>query len=175
LERECKIEMELRSIEAVVGALNAAGVRYLIVGGLAVMAHGYQRTTVALDLVVQLVPQNLLTALEALVSLGYRPRIPVSAEQFADPLQREEWLREKGMLVFQLHSENHRTTPVDVFVYEPFDFDIEYEHAVLEPLALGIDARIIRLETLLEMKRAANRLKDLADVEALEKIAPYKK
>lgn len=71
-----------------VGALNAAGVRYVIVGGLAVMAHGYQRTTVDLDLVVQLVPQNLLTALEALASLGYQPRIPVSAEQFADPLQR---------------------------------------------------------------------------------------
>jgi hypothetical protein len=30
-------------------------------------------------------------------------------------------------------------------------------------------------ETLLKMKRAANRLKDLADLEALEKIAPYKK
>jgi hypothetical protein len=45
----------------------------------------------------------------------------------------------------------------------------------LEPLASGIDARIIRLETLLEMKRSANRLKDLADLEALEKIGPYKK
>ena len=76
------------------------------------------------------------------------------------------------MLVFQLHSDQHRTTPVDVFVYEPFDFDSEYDQALLEPLAPGIDARIIRLETLLEMKRAANRLKDLA---ALEKIAPYKK
>ncbi len=79
------------------------------------------------------------------------------------------------MLVFQLHSDQHRTTPVDVFVYEPFDFDSEYDQALLEPLAPGIDARIIRLETLLEMKRAANRLKDLADLEALEKIAPYKK
>ena len=75
--------MELRSIEAVVGALNTAGVRYLIVGGLAVMAHGYQRTTVDLDLVVQLLPQNLLTALQTLGSLGYVPRIPVSADQFA--------------------------------------------------------------------------------------------
>ena len=79
------------------------------------------------------------------------------------------------MLVFQLHSDQHRTTPVDVFVYEPFDFDSEYDQALLEPLAPGIDARIIRLETLLEMKRAANRLKDLADLEALEKIASYKK
>ena len=45
----------------------------------------------------------------------------------------------------------------------------------MEPLAPGIDARIICLETLLKMKRSANRLKDLADLEALEKIAPYKK
>ncbi len=79
------------------------------------------------------------------------------------------------MLVFQLHSDQHRTTPVDVFVYEPFDFDSEYDQALLEPLAPGIDARIIRLENLLKMKRAANRLKDLADLEALEKFAPYKK
>jgi hypothetical protein len=47
-------EMELRSVEAVVAALNAAEVRYLIVGGLAVNAHGYQRTTVDLDMVIQL-------------------------------------------------------------------------------------------------------------------------
>ena len=46
-------------------------------------AWGYQRTTVNLDLVVQLLPQNLLTTLEALRFLGYQPRIPVSAEQFA--------------------------------------------------------------------------------------------
>lgn len=158
-----------------VGALNEAGVRYLIVGGLAVMAHGYQRTTVDLDLVVQLMPQNILTALQALESLGYQPRIPVTAEQFANSELRENWRREKGMLVFQLHSDQHRTTPVDVFVYEPFDFAFEYERAIVEPIAPGINARIIGLEALMEMKRVANRLKDLADLEALQKIAPYKK
>ena len=79
------------------------------------------------------------------------------------------------MLVFQLHSDQHRTTPLNVFVYEPFDFDSEYDQALLEPLAPGIDARIIRLETLLEMKPAANRIKNLADLAALEKISPYKK
>ena len=139
------------------------------------LAHGYQRTTVDLDLVVQLLPHNLLAALEALGFLGYQPRVPVSAEQFADPLTRDEWRREKGMLVFQLHSDQHRTTPLNVFVYEPFDFDSEYDQALLEPLAPGIDARIIRLETLLEMKPAANRIKNLADLAALEKISPYKK
>lgn len=158
-----------------VGALNAAGVRYLIVGGLAVNAHGYQRTTVDVDLVIQLQQANLLTGLKVLGGLGYAPRIPVPAELFADPAIRESWRTEKGMLVFQLHSDLHRTTPIDVFVYEPFDFDVEYGAAVSEPVAPGVDARIIRLETLLEMKRTANRLKDLADLDALQKIAPYKK
>lgn len=38
-----------------------------------------------------------------------------------------------------------------------------------------VGARIIRLETLMEMKRVANRLKDLADLDALHKLDPYKK
>ncbi len=166
--------MELRSVEAVVSALNAAGVRYLIVGGLAVNAHGYQRTTVDLDLVIQLVPQNVLAALRELAALGYLPRIPVTPEQFADSSQREEWRTEKGMVVFQMHSDEHRSTPIDIFVYEPFDFDLEYQRASLESIAPGINACIIQLETLFQMKREASRPKDLADLHALQKIASHK-
>lgn len=166
--------MELRSVEAVVAALNAAEVRYLIVGGLAVNAHGYQRTTVDLDMVIQLHTQNLLRGMKALGGLGYAPRIPVSIEQFSDPIQRESWRSEKGMLVFQLHSDQHKTTPIDIFVYEPFDFNFEYDRSIEEPVAPGINARIIGFEVLLEMKRTANRLKDNLDFEALKKIAPYK-
>jgi hypothetical protein len=33
--------MERHSVEAIVGALNVANVRYLVAGGLAVVAHGY--------------------------------------------------------------------------------------------------------------------------------------
>jgi len=164
--------MELRSVEAVVGALNAAGVRYLIVGGLAVIAHGYLRAT--RDLVIQLVPQNVLAALRELAALGYLPRIPVTPEQFADSSQREEWRTEKGMVVFQMHSDEHRSTPIDIFVYEPFDFDLEYERASLESIAPGINACIIQLETLFQMKREASRPKDLADLHALQKIASHR-
>jgi len=43
-------------------------------------------------------------------------------------------------------------------------------------LLIQIDScALIPMRHLLEMKRSANRLKDLADLEALEKIAPYKK
>lgn len=48
--------MKLSSVEAIVGALEKAGVRYLVAGGLAVVAHGYLRFTKDIDLVVQLFP-----------------------------------------------------------------------------------------------------------------------
>lgn len=44
--------MERRSIEAIAGSLNDADVRYRIVGGVAVVAHGFVRFTADLDLVL---------------------------------------------------------------------------------------------------------------------------
>lgn len=162
--------MELRSVEAVVEALNAAGVRYLIVGGLAVNAHGYLRATRDLDLVVQLEPENLRRGLGCLFAVGYKLAIPVGAEDFADPRKRESWRVEKGMLVLKLWSDDHRRTPIDVFVYEPFDFEREFARALLAELAPGLFARIVSREALILMKQEAGRPQDLADIEELRRV-----
>ena len=45
--------MEKRSVEAIIRALNAASARYLVAGGLAVVAHGYVRFTADVDLIRQ--------------------------------------------------------------------------------------------------------------------------
>ncbi|MEK6374598.1 MAG: hypothetical protein AABO58_18075 [Acidobacteriota bacterium] len=50
-------------IEELLTALNAGGVRYLVVGGVAVVLHGYARATFDLDLVIELDTQNLERAL----------------------------------------------------------------------------------------------------------------
>jgi hypothetical protein len=165
-----KFEMELRSVETVVAALNAAEVRYLIVGGLAVNAHGYLRATRVLDLVIQLESANLRRGLECLFEIGYRLAIPVSVEDFADASKREAWRVEKGMIVLKLWSDDHRRTPLDVFVYEPFDFSEEFEKAYLSELQPGIFARIVSLEALIEMKLVAGRPHDLMDIEELRRV-----
>ena len=46
--------MKLSSIESIARALNNAEVSFLVVGGLAVVAHGYGRQTQDLDLVIRL-------------------------------------------------------------------------------------------------------------------------
>ena len=43
--------MKLATFDAIVAALDGAGVRYLVAGGLAVNAHGYLRMTNDVDLV----------------------------------------------------------------------------------------------------------------------------
>lgn len=89
--------MKRASFEALVKALEAAGVRYLIAGGLAVGAHGHLRFTNDVDLVVQLIPDNIERVFAALASPGYRPGMPVTSSQFADRALREGWVRNKGM------------------------------------------------------------------------------
>jgi hypothetical protein len=65
--------LKLASFESLAAALEVAGVRYLVAGGLAVGAHGYLRFTKDVDIVVQLIPDNIERAFTALSSLGYRP------------------------------------------------------------------------------------------------------
>jgi hypothetical protein len=166
--------MELRSVEAIMRALNGAQVKYLIVGGVAVNAHGYQRATRDLDLVIGLEPQNIIRGLHALLQLGYQMSIPVTPEQFADPSNREAWRKEKNMTVLRLWSDLHGRTPIDVFVYEPFDFAAEYAAAKWEELAADVKTPVVRCEALINMKRTAARLQDLADIAELEEIQKLK-
>ncbi len=73
-------------IEDILATLNAARVRYLVVGGVAVVLHGHLRTTMDLDLVIGLEPENVRQALEALSALELQPIVPVPITAFADPV-----------------------------------------------------------------------------------------
>lgn len=159
--------VRLASFEAIVRALNDAGVRYLVAGGLAVNAHGYLRFTKDADFVIQLIPDNVMRAFAALGALGYTPLAPVTMEQFADPSIRESLIRDKHMQVLQLWSDRHRETSVDIFVHEPFPFEEEYAKALMKPLYGSIEVRFISILTLIKMKEAAGREQDRIDIEHL--------
>jgi len=167
--------MEVRSVEAIVKSLNGAGVKYLIVGGVAVVAHGYERLTKDLNLVIGLERKNIIRGLRALMKIGYRMSIPVTPEDFADEKQRAQWRKSKNMIVLKLWSDTHRRTPVDVFVYEPFDFDAEYAAAKHQEVMPKVKAPVVSLKTLLKMKRAAGRPQDLADITDLKRIEKLKR
>lgn len=162
--------MKLASFIAIVSALEDAGVRYLVAGGLAVNAHGHVRFTRDVDLVIELVPENIHSTFHALATLGYKPTVPVTAESFADPASREDWIRTKGMVVLNFQSPGHALTLVDVFVGEPFDFNREYDAAVPGEIIPGVSTRFVTIPTLIRMKEMAGRPLDLDDVHKLKWI-----
>jgi predicted nucleotidyltransferase len=166
--------MKLADVEAILRSLNDANVRYLIVGGLAVVAHGYVRATVDLDIVLQLKGANALKAMQALKEIGYEPLIPVDAADFADEKKRQVWRDEKHMIVFQMRHSRPESTRLDIFVEEPFSFDEEYERAFWDTVA-NVRAPFLRYDELIRLKRASGRPQDLADIAELELIEKNRK
>lgn len=163
------VTMRTHPIEQVLAALNGAEVRYLVVGGVAVVLHGHLRTTADLDLVVALDERNAARAIGALESLGFRPRAPVPAAMFADARARAGWIEEKGLTVFSLASDRVAGLEVDLFVEEPFDFEEAYSRSVTVRLD-ATTTRVAALRDLVAMKRAAGRPLDHSDADALEAI-----
>lgn len=163
-------EMRRASLEKIVRALNDAPARYLVVGGLAVVIHGYMRFTADVDLVLEPDPEARRRALRALAGLGYAPRVPVPIASFADAELIQRWAEEKGMLAFGLYSEAHHETNVGLMLGMPFDFESAYAGARRAEILPDLVMTVLGRRELLEMKRAAGRHKDLDDIEALEII-----
>ncbi len=160
------MEIDLCQIFA---ALNDAQVRYLVVGGVAVVLHGHLRMTADLDLIVALDRENVLRALHAAAGLGFRPRLPVALDDFADPVLRRSWIEEKGMLVFSLWNSTMPGLLLDIFVEEPLPFEDMYDRAVTANVG-DTSLRLACIDDLIALKRAAGRPRDLEDIAALEAI-----
>ena len=98
------------------------------------------------------------------------PLVPITADQFADPKMRQQWVEDKGMQVLNFASSQHLETTIDVFVYEPFDFETEYSAAMQGELLSGLYARFVSIPALIRMKEAANRPRDIDDIQHLRWI-----
>jgi hypothetical protein len=163
--------MRKQSVEAIVRSLNAADVRFLIAGGLAVAAHGYLRFTADVDLVLDLNDDNARRAVAALAALGYRPRAPVPIDEFADADRRAAWVREKGLTIFSLHSPEHPATEVNLFVDSPFpDFAAAYRSALRLELTPNVVATFVSFDDLVGLKQRACRPQDVEDLKQLRTI-----
>jgi hypothetical protein len=154
----------------VYAALSEAGVRFVVVGGTAVALQGYARLTVDLDLVIDLATEQVELAITALSDLGFTPRLPVAAVDFADPEIRETWVREKNLQVFSLYDPDNVTREVDLFAVEPLPFEELLDQATKMVIA-GAVVPVASRQHLIDMKRRVGRPQDLADVAALEELS----
>ncbi len=134
---------------------SAHGVDFLLVGGQAVIAHGYPRLTRDMDLWVRPTADNGEKILAALKDFGVAPP-DFQATRFEDP---------STMLV--LGQEPFR---IDILTDIP---GVTFETAWSDRSSVTLDGETVPLiskSNLIKNKKAVGRLQDLADVEALEAV-----
>jgi hypothetical protein len=139
--------------------LNAHRVKYLVIGAYAVAIHAQPRATKDLDILVKADPENAKAVFAALAEFG-APLEGLTSADFEEPGPFFRMGREP--------------VGVDILTAIPgVEFDAAWPRRIEDVFDEGTNVRayFISREDLLTAKRAAGRLQDLADVEAIEKAA----
>lgn len=145
--------------ERLVAALNAAGARYVIVGGLAVGAHGVVRATRDLDIVCAPDAENMERVADCLRGLGAEHPIEamLTGERLARPASFKLLTQHGDVQIL------NRVTGVP-----PFD-ELSAERVLVRIFDDAV-APICSLDHLRAMKRAAGRPRDRADLAELDEV-----
>jgi hypothetical protein len=122
---------------SVLAASQAREVRYVVVGGLAVLLHGVEKA-----------------------------HAPVDPRQFADAAVRESWRQDFDMVVMSFWDPENRRPTIDLFAEYPMDFEILFRDSLLMPLS-STAVRVASVDHLVAIKQAAGRPKDLDDAARL--------
>ena len=136
--------------------LDKRGIDYMVIGAVALLAHGYPRFTEDIDLVMT--AEGLQKFHEELVGLGYTPAFPGARKRLRSTTDNV------SIEVMTTGEYPGDGKPKPVSMPEPTEASVQID---------GIN--FVSLEKLVELKlasgiSAADRLKDLADVQELIKI-----
>ena len=144
-------------------ALDAAGVRYALVGGYAVALHGAVRGTVDIDIVLRWTLRDLEAAETALSSIGLISRLPITADSVFR--FRDEYIRNRNLIAWNFYNPIDLSEQLDIVISE----DLRGKRRIRMDTLNG-PVQVLSRKDLIAMKRASGRPQDLADVEALEKL-----
>ena len=150
-------------ILALIRALSAGGVQYVVVGGVAANIHGALRTTLDLDIVYARTPENITRLVQALAP--YKPYLRGAPPGL--PFSLDETTISRG-LNFTL-----TTALGDLDLLGEVTGGGAFDNLIARAEPIEIEQRpcwVVTLQALIALKRAAGRPRDresLAELEAL--------
>jgi predicted nucleotidyltransferase len=147
------------SFEKLLVLLAESGVRFVVVGGIAVTLHGYVRLTEDVDLLLDDDPANVVLLLETLVGYG---------EGFARELSPADFTREEGAIRIVEETEQCQIDLFTVMSGRKYaEVIADAERFVLAGHAIAFASKA----ALIGWKERSVREKDRLDALALRKLA----
>ena len=157
------------SMYDLLATLSSGKIDYVLVGGLAVTLHGYQRLTMDVDVVLALYDENLAKFVDCAKSANLKPVLPIPIDSLRDAALIDQWHREKGMLVFALRGTDMLATVIDVLVRPVVPFD-ELKRNAVTKLIGPLSIPVASIDDLIRLKTGTGRTKDVVDIEELRRI-----
>jgi predicted nucleotidyltransferase len=150
--------------ERLLAVLTHAGVEFIVIGGFAATAHGSAHTTVDLDIVYRRTGANIDCLARALAPLSpYLRGVPPGLPFRFDPDTIHRGLN--FTLVTQAGDLDLLGEATGGGTYEAL-----LPHSEVRDVG-GLDCRFVNLQTLIRLKRAAGRPRDLERIAELEALA----
>lgn len=144
-------------------------VKYVLVGGMAFNLLGGYRTTLDMDILVEMTDGNLRKIVKILKKAGYRVRQPVDPIGIADKKTRTDWIENKNMKAFNFYKGERSYEEVDIIIDAPINYKEAVKNASrikVGPLTL----RVVSSKDLIKMKKAAGRGQDSRDIKELKQL-----
>ncbi len=137
-------------------ALNDQDVKYIMVGGMAVILHGHARVTGDMDIWVERSTENYKKLVRSFRQFGM-PLFDMTEEKFLNVAETD------------VFSFGRNPVGIDIMTaVKGLDFDETYSLSAIYD-DYGLPIRMIHINHLIEAKKAAGRLKDLDDINQLQK------
>jgi hypothetical protein len=150
--------------------LTNASVKFVVCGGVACVLHGVERSTYDLDVAVDLDVENLKRIIKIAGKYKLVPRIPEPVANLLNKEKRDEWIKNKGAIVYTFVSEMS-PLQIDIFLKYPIDFEKLYKNS--DKVKIGeTEFLVSSKEDLVYAKKKIEpvRDKDLIDIKELEKL-----
>jgi len=142
-------------------------VRYILVGGMAFNLLGGERTTLDMDIIVEMTDTNLRKIVTIMKKAGYYVKQPVNPLMIADKKTREDWIKNKNMKAFNFYKGERSYEEVDIVIDSPVNFKNAIKKA-LRVKAGNLNLVTISPSDFIRMKKASGRDKDLEDIKYLK-------
>lgn len=137
-------------------ALNDQEVKYILVGGLAVVLHGHARVTGDMDIWVECTEVNYKKLAKAFHQF-HMPVFDMTLEKFLNTTEND------------VFSFGRNPVGIDVMTsVKGIEFDKSYELSIVFEDE-GLFIRVVHINQLIEAKKASGRLKDLDDINQLQR------